>query len=132
MKNLAEVLVFGRQDYHLLSEYLGDVDLLRNNQRQLIGFSFILGECNEQEDAVCRNLSSQSMDITNQDGVLLVLLKREQYEIQIVQAVGTVIYRSNSNDLMIAIPDWGFGKLGFELITADVPTIKKPSTKQTR
>ena len=112
---LAEGLLIEEEEYRAVTTYLGDVDYLRNSQQQLVGFSFILGEPSEQEDAVQKRLLAQSKSVSRGDGMLVILLNSERYEIQCVQAIGATVYRSSNDKLALAIPNWGFGDLGFEL-----------------
>lgn len=106
-------LEFQGKTYRMENLSLGDVDYLRNAQQELIGFSFIVGEPNEQEEAFHKSLLRQCQNVELDNGLLTILIKREPYRIQTIQAIGSVLYRASDDSLMIAVPDWGVEKVGF-------------------
>jgi hypothetical protein len=111
-----EAFAHGGNLFHSISDYLGDVDYLRDKQRRLVGFSYILGNANEHEEALHQSLLAQSKCIRVKDGMLMILFEDGPFEIDCVQAVGSRIYRTPTDQLMLAIPNCGFGKLSFNLI----------------
>jgi len=107
--------------------YLGDVDYLRDESKRLLGFSYIVGRDNPEFE-FCQRLARKSPDVKSEDGLLLLFLKQSNtYEIECIQAVGTVIYHNNADDFMLAIPDWGFGELAFDLTCEDIPKVNSTS-----
>jgi hypothetical protein len=100
---------------------LGDVDCLRNHNKQLVGFSFIVGD-EVQELLFGQRLAQQSKSVKFKDGLLLLFLgEGESYEIECVQAIGTEIYHDNKGGFIFVIPNWGFGELSFDLVSKDIP-----------
>src|SRR5436309_1075818 len=112
---LPVVLAYGGKVFHPAEEYLGDADYLRDEQNRLVGFSYILGDPSEDQAALHDSLAAQSESVKRQDGLMLILLEPAAFEIQCVQAVGSTLYRSSTNEMMLAIPNWDFGKLAFKL-----------------
>lgn len=118
---LPTALFFEGKTFHPMTEYFGDVDYLRDRQNQLVGFSYTLGE-NEQQEAVYENLFAQSKSVKRHDGMLVILLQPAEFEIECVQAMGTELYRSPSNEIMLAIPNWDFGDIAFKLTATNTPS----------
>jgi len=100
----------------------GDVDYLRNKKKQLIGFAYTVGDTKE-ELTLQEALIWQSQNIREKDGSLLFFLaEQESFEFDIVQAIGTIIYRDDEGHFIFSIPDWGFGEMAFNLLSnEDVP-----------
>jgi hypothetical protein len=124
---LPDVLVYEGKTFRAMAEYLGDVDYLRDRQNRLVGFSYILGSESEQEEALHESFIIQSKSVKRHDGMLILLFQPIAFEIECVQAVGSQIYRSSTNELMLAIPDCGFGDLAFRLTTTEIPTSAVPN-----
>lgn len=100
---------------------LGDVDCLRNQRKQLVGFSFIVGD-EVQELLFGQRLAQHSKSVKFKDGLLLLFLtESKSYEIECVQAIGSEIYHDNADGFIFVIPDWGFGELSFDLTSKDIP-----------
>ena len=118
---LPEALAYEGKNFRPATEYLGDADYLRDEQNRLVGFSYILGDASEHEEAFHESLLAQSKSVKRDDGMLMILLAPATFEIQCVQAVGTTLYRSSTNEVMLAIPNWDFGELAFQLTTTDTP-----------
>jgi hypothetical protein len=118
---LPEAFAYTGKLFQSIPEYLGDADYLRDERNQLVGFSYILGNASEREEAVHAALIGQSEWVKSKNGMLVILLQLQQFEIECVQAVGTRLYRSESNEFMLAVPNCGFNPLGFELDTRDLP-----------
>ena len=118
---LPKVFEFEGRRFIPMNFSLGDVDYVRNENKQLVGFSFITG--NEvQELLFCQRLALHSQCVKFEDGLLLLFLhKSKSYEIQCVQAIGTEIYHDNAEGFIFVIPDWGFGEFGFNLVSEDMP-----------
>ena len=119
---LAEVpyaLAYQGEVYRAETEYFGDVDYLRDEQKRLVGFAYILG--GEREKALWEKLLSQSKNVKLEGILSVVLLEPCPYEIECVQAMGTEIYCSPINKIMLVIPNWGFGELAFKLTTINTP-----------
>jgi hypothetical protein len=95
------------------------VDYLRDEQKRLVGFAYILG--GERQRALWERLRSQSKNVKLEGILSVLLLEPSTYEIECVQAMGTEVYRSPADEIMLAIPNWGFGELAFKLTTADTP-----------
>lgn len=119
---LAEVpdaLAYQGQVFRAETEYFGDVDYLRDEQKRLLGFACLSG--GKHEKLIWEKLLSQSKNVRLDDGMLVILLEPHSYEIEAVQAMGTEIYRSMTGEVMLAIPNWGFGELAFKLTTTNTP-----------
>lgn len=101
------------------TEYFGDVDYLRDGQKRLLGFAYLSG--GKHEKCIWEKLLSQSKNVKLDDGTLVILLEPHSYEIEDVLAMGTEIYRSLTGEVMLAIPNWGFGELAFKLTTDETP-----------
>ncbi len=114
-----EALIYKGQIYRSESNYFGDVDYLRGEKNQLVGFAYYPGD--EWSLAVQKKLLAQSSCVKLDDGILVLSLKPCAYEIESVAAMGTEIYRATNDDLILSVPNWGFGGLAFELLTESVP-----------
>ncbi len=90
-------------------------------EKQLIGFSFIVGD-EVQELLFGQRLAQQSQSVKFNDGLLLLFLNEaKSYDIECVQAIGTEIYHDKGDGFIFVIPNWGFGELSFDLTRKDVP-----------
>jgi hypothetical protein len=90
------------------------VDYLRNPHNQLIGFGYTMGTEDWDLDFYKR-LTGLSGQIRSQEGMLMIFFTEQDFKVQCVQAIGSQIYGSLGNDFMLAVPDWDFGELGFQL-----------------
>jgi hypothetical protein len=120
---LAEVpdgLIYKGKVFLAETDYFGDVDYLRDEQKRLVGFSYISGGKNEK--TIWETLLTQSNDVKLDGGMLVILLQPRYQEVDCVQAMGTEIFRSAKNEIMILVPNWNFGELAFQLTTTDTPT----------
>ncbi len=104
--------------------YFGDVDYLRDEKNRLVGFAYYLA--GKWEEVIRDRLLSQSNNVRLDDGIFIILLEACSYEYESMAAMGTEIYRSPTNKVMIAVPNWGFGDLAFDLTTINTPTIALP------
>ena len=102
--------------------YFGDVDYLRDATDRLIGFSYLTWS-READASIQRMLLAQSHNVRLDDSMLVILLKPAAYEIECMQAMGTWIYR-DACDIVLVIPDWGFGDLGFQLTEKAPPWLE--------
>ncbi len=121
LRDVPNALSYRGEVFHAETEYPGDVDYLRDQQDRLIGFAYISG--GRREKVIWEALLSRSGNVRLDGEILIILLEDRPYEIQSVQAMGTAIYQSPSGDIMLAIPNWDFGELAFELATANTPSI---------
>ena len=118
-EELPDKLTFNNRGFILANFYLGDVDYLRNEREQLIGFAYIVGT-GVQELIFCQRLAQTSKNVEFKDNLLLLFLKEtEAYKIECVQAIGTRIYQDNTENFIFIIPDWGFGEILNEPVAAD-------------
>jgi len=133
LAKLPEAFAYEGEVFRAITEYLGDADYLRDRQKQLVGFSYILGDEGEHQEAICETLLSQSKIVSRQDGMMVILFRSVAFDIECVQAVGSQLYRSLTNGFMLAIPNWDFGTLGFELTNNNIPVecngaVNRPTT----
>ena len=119
LAELPEALGYKGQVFRAKTEYFGDVDYLRDEKNRLVGFAYILG--GKRERVLWERLLSQSKNVKLEGILSLILLEPGPYEIECVQAMGTEIYCSPANEIMLAIPNWDIGELAFKLTTTDTP-----------
>lgn len=117
---LPENFEFESRRFEPTKFYFGDVDYLRNEKRQLVGFAYTTGNI-KQELVLSERLVQRCRNIRIKDGSLLLFLKESEFEFQNVQAIGTEIYFDNAGDCIVAVPDWGFGELAFDLASDELP-----------
>ena len=89
------------------SDYLGDVDVLRDQHGRLVGFAYIIGEPTCSERMLINHVTHSLPWFRQAEGVLsLMIAPAEALEVQhyVLQTFGTVIFRTSSGDVMIAIP----------------------------
>lgn len=119
---LAEVpdtLTYKGEIFRAEADYFGDVDYLRDGQNRLVGFAYYPGD--KWKVAIQERLLAQSGDVRLDDGILVILLETCPYEFDSMAAMGTEIYRSSTNEIMLSVPNWDFGELAFQLTTTDTP-----------
>jgi hypothetical protein len=119
---LAEVpdaLSYNGEVFRADTEYFGDVDYLRDEQKRLVGFSYVSGGKNEK--AIWERLLGQSKNVKLDGGMLVILLQPRPYEVDCVQAMGTEIFRSPRGEIIFSVPNWDFGELAFQLTTNNTP-----------
>lgn len=122
MCELAEVpdtLTYKGEMFQAETGYFGDVDYLRDEQKMLVGFAYILG--GERGRVLWERLLSLSENVKLEGILSLIVLESRPYEIECVQAMGTEVYCAPSGQIMLAIPNWDFGELAFKLTTTDTP-----------
>jgi hypothetical protein len=112
------------------SVYLGDVDYLRDAENRLIGFSYIIGEPTHREKEMYELLLSQSPQVRNVDGLLLVMFTQAEYEIETAQALGSELYASASGHAILVVPNCEAGEVGFELTPPDDAPIARYETNR--
>jgi hypothetical protein len=130
LAKVPDVFVYKGKFFRAETEYFGDVDYLRDEQNRLVGFAYY--SAGKWKDIIWKKLLSQSKNVKLDDGILVILLKSCSYEIKSVVAMGTEVYRSPTNEIILAVPNWDFGTLGFELTNTNAPvecnaTVNKPS-----
>lgn len=112
---------FNRRWFDLNKFDLGDVDYLRNEKGQLVGFCYILGDL-EKNNPIINCIVSQSNQSYIKDGFLFIFLHPcKKFEIETVQGIGTSIYYDNADAVILLIPNLGTGELAFDLTSDDVP-----------
>jgi hypothetical protein len=118
---LPKAFTFEGRRFEPLKFYFADVDYLRDEKKQLIGFSFVAGD-SKHELALCKLLVQQSKNIKLKDGFVLLFLKEiESFEFDVVQGIGTEIYHDEAGRFIFVIRDLGFGKLAFDFALDDIP-----------
>jgi hypothetical protein len=118
---LPKAFAFEGRKFEPLKFYFADVDYLRDEKMQLIGFSFVADD-SKHELALCKQLVQQSRNIKLKNGFILFFLKEiESFEFDVVQGIGTEIYHDKAGCFIFAIPDLGFGELAFDLTSENVP-----------
>jgi hypothetical protein len=116
LTELPERLIHRGNIFCITDRYIGDADYLRDSDNRLIGFSYILGELTTDERQWYEALVQRGWDVRLHDGMLLVFLEKPQsFAIECVQAIGTTVHVGPRNEFMLAVPDWGFGKLASSL-----------------
>ncbi len=121
IQNVPAFFMFEGRRFEPIDFYLADVDYLRNKGGQLVGFSYALTD-NQHEFALAESLVLRSGQIKIQNNTLFLFLREtESFEFDVVQAVGTEIYRDETGCCLFVIPDWGFGELAFNLASDSVP-----------
>jgi hypothetical protein len=121
IEELPKAFMFEDRKFVPVNFSLGDVDYLRNDKKQLVGFSFIVGD-EVQELLFGQRLAQQSQNVKFKDGLLLLFLNESKsYDIECVQAIGTEIYHDKGDGFIFVIPDWRFGELSFDLTSKDIP-----------
>jgi hypothetical protein len=123
LSDVPEAVTYRGKVFSRETEYSNDVDYLRDQQNRLVGFAYVSG--GKLEKPLWDSLWSQSRNVKSDGGILVILLADVPYEIESVQAMGSSVYCGPYGETMLAIPNWGFGKLGFELTTSDVPYIER-------
>ncbi|HWD18248.1 MAG TPA: hypothetical protein VHB20_03135 [Verrucomicrobiae bacterium] len=116
----SSAFTFDGVTFYRIPEYLGDVDYLRDDQGRLVGFAWMLGD-DDYLAAVRDELLPQSEAVKVSDGMLIILLEERPFEVKCVQAMGSELYRSETKGLMVTVPNWGFGAIGFPLIHSHTP-----------
>lgn len=100
---------------------LGDVDYLRNDRGQLVGFCYILGD-HEKRSVITKSIIAQSNQNYIKDGFLFIFLSPcKKFKIETVQGIGTSIYYDNADAVILLVPNLGTGELAFDLTSYDVP-----------
>ena len=99
---------------------LGDVDYLRNEKGQLVGFCYLLGDSEERDPIV--SIVAENGQSYVEGGCLYIFLHPcQNFEIQTVQAIGTFIYYDDANSVILIVPYWGKGELAFNLTPDEIP-----------
>ena len=120
LTSIPDALLYAGKTFERQPGYFGDVDYLRDQKGRLIGFSYVSGS--ELESRFRERLVAQSKSVQLDGILLLILLAPSPYETECVQAMGTEIYRSSTDEIMLAIPNWGFGEMAFKLaVIENVP-----------
>ena len=114
-----DALVYKGETFRCEPGYFGDVDYLRDEKNHLVGFAYYSG--GKWKDAIREKLLSQSKHVKLDGGSLVILLEPCSYETESVAAMGTEIYCSSTDEVMLAVPNWNFGELAFKLTTDDAP-----------
>ena len=120
IKELPKAFEFEKHRFEPTKFYFGDVDYLRNQKGQLVGFAYTIGGT-KQELILPERLVQQCRNIRIKDGSLLLFLKEGEFEFQNVQAIGTEIFHDKADNFIVAVPDWGFGELAFDLAFEELP-----------
>ncbi len=120
LADVPDALVYKGQVFRAETGYFGDVDYLRDQQKRLLGFAYY--STGKWEEVIRERLLSQSKNVKLDGGILVILLEPRPYEFESVAAMGTEVYRSPTDEIILAIPNWDFGELAFKLTTTNTPT----------
>ena len=116
LAELPSALSYRGKIFRAETRYFGDVDYLRDERNRLIGFAYY--SAGEWAEAIRERLFSQSGNVKLDGGTLVILLEQASYEIESVAAMGTEVYRAESGEIMLAVPNEDFGELAFDLTAA--------------
>lgn len=109
IERLPRRLTWDGVHYYPRQQYFSDVDYLRDAGGELVGFSYFV----DGTEPVLGSPFFKSTNIIHDHLTVQIILKEaEKSLIENVQAVGTQIYES-ATDIILVVPDWGFGKIGF-------------------
>lgn len=100
----AKSISVGNEVFHEQDRYFGDYDLIRGNGNRLIGVSYMIDESDEVKWS---NLASLHEGVDVEPGWLMIFFERtERYRIETLQGMFTRIYKANTGDYMLLIPDF--------------------------
>lgn len=120
LDSLPRSFVLDQKTFHAMPGYFGDADYLRDREGQLVGFGYAFA-VEAKQIKVYETLLSQSPWVRRYDGMLVLLLHGGNYEIECVQAMGSQAYQAETGEVILAVPNWGFGPLAFDLSPNDAP-----------
>lgn len=104
ISEVPDVLSYCGDIYHLQQPYIGDWNVLKNPESELIGFAISMWG---NESIITSDFLRRHEQIFYKDGMLQIILRSSiPFEIECIQGIGTRMFMNSKGSYMFLFPKW--------------------------